>query len=281
MGGGATPLCVPIARCSSCRWYHKQRIVPRCLLTAVAALLALPVPDSDAQNGFAFPNPRTSYVLNLAAGGTDVVDKSSGGHMLVPFDAQMLFAGTVKYSKNSVFIVHNVRSHAEVYQDWNTIADLPVDFLRTGLYFQWPGYNWGDPFVPSTSPFRFPDRSDKAVVGYVNSMEFSAIGGWDPSFNPAWDKDGDGIIDPGVTNLPAYVDTNVFNAPWKGYVAAYWTDAWKQEIQKKIDLAAVENFDGVMFDVMTSYWVWLNAYPNRTPAGGLSPARRSPVSLLR
>ena len=209
-----------------------------------------------------YPNPRTAYVLNIVPGGTDVIDRATGSHEVVPFGSPMSFAGRVKYSKNSVFIVHNVRSHAETYEDWNKIADLPVDFLRTGLASQWPGYEWGDPFVPSTSPMRFPDRPDKAIVGYVDSTGFGAIGGWDPSFNPAWDKNGDGIIDPSTTGLPFYVDTKVFNAAWKNYAAAYWTDSWKEEIKKKLELAAIENFDGVMFDVMDGdVFTWLQAYP--------------------
>jgi hypothetical protein len=255
-----------------------MHILLRCVVAVFSGLLALSVSDVHAQSGFVFPDQRTAYLLNLAASGTDVVDRTSGAHTLVPFGAQMLFAGAVKYSKNSVFIVHNVRSHAEAFGGgWNASVDLPVDLLSTGDAPNWPGRNWGDPFVPLASPVRFPDRADKAVVAYVNPVEFSAIGHWDPSFNPAWDKDGDAIIDPGVTNLPAYVDTRVFNSGWKAYGAAYWTDAWKQEVQKKIDLAAVEHFDGVYFDMVQGYAEWFRAYPSMN----LQTLKQQYADLLR
>ena len=210
-----------------------------------------------------FANPRTSYVLNLAGAGTDVIDKDDNSHTLVPFGQRMSFAGSLKYSKDTSYLVHHVRSHAETYEDWNLIADFPVDFLRTGLNWNYgPGGTSGRGYSPFTSTSRFPDRADKSVVGYVNSMEFGGVGGWDPSFDPSWDKDGNELIDPNATGLPPYVDINVFNAPWKNYVAAYWTDSWRRQIQLGLDLLAAEHFDGVMFDVMTSYWTWKSVYPS-------------------
>lgn len=215
-------------------------------------------------SAYLFSNVRTDYVLNLVEGGTDVIDRNDGTHTYVPFNEQMSFAGALKYSKDSSFIINNIRSHAESYADWNLIADLPVDFLRTGPAWAYgPGQTSGRGYSPFTSQFRFPDRADKVIVGYVNSMEFTGIGGaWDISFDPSWDMDADGLIDSNITDLPSYVDTKVINTSWKTYVAAYWKDSWKAQIQKWIDLIAVEHMDGVMFDVMgTSVWIWKNAYP--------------------
>ena len=93
-------------------------------------------------------------------------------------------------------------------------------------------------------------------------MEFTAVGKWDPSFNPAWDRNGDAIIDEGLTGLPDYVDLKVFNAPWKTYVAAYWTESWRQQLARKIDAVAAEHFDGVLLDVKTGYRTWSEAYPS-------------------
>ncbi len=45
-------------------------------------------------------------------------------------------------------------------------------------------------------------------------------------------------------------------------MAKYWTESWREELKKKIDLAAVQHFDGIMLDVMTGYWSWLEAYPS-------------------
>lgn len=212
---------------------------------------------------YVFDKVRTSYRLNLAEGGTDVVDKDDASHMLVPYGQRMSFAGAIKHSKNASQILHRIRAHAETYEPWETTVDQPVDFLRTGLMWDYgPGYTSGRGYSPLTSPFRFPDRPNKVVVGYVNSVEYGAVGGWDVSFDPAWDKNGDAIIDPGTAGLPDYVDPNVFNAPWKAYVAAYWTPSWLNEIKSKLDLVAAEHFDGVMLDVMTGYWSWLSVYPD-------------------
>jgi hypothetical protein len=224
---------------------------------------------------YVFANARTAYLLNLAATATDVVDKQDGSHTPVPFGQRMTFAGSVKYSKNSSYIVHHIRSHAETYIDWSSIADLPVDFLRTGGDFNFgPDSTSGRQYPATTAKARFPDRADKAIVGYVASMEF---GPGDMAFDPSWDTDGDRLIDPGVTNLPSYVDLKVYNPTWRGYVAAYWTDSWRAHIQKSLDVLAVEHFDGVMFDVMTSYWYWLQAYP----ALDVNTLRQQYVDLLK
>ena len=166
-------------------------------------------------------------------------------------------------SKDTAFIIRHVRAHAETYRGWDEIADLPVDFLRTGPYWLWDGKAPRECISnPLSSPHRFPDRPDKVIAAYVNMAEFTRIGDWDPSFDPAWDTDGDALIDADAGPLPAYVDTKVFNAPWKGYTAAYWTDSWREEIRRKIDLVAAENFDGLMLDVMTCYWTWKGTYPS-------------------
>jgi hypothetical protein len=214
-----------------------------------------------AAGNYSFPKARTAYVLNLTSGGTDV--SGGGAHRLVPFGQPMTFAGSIKHSKDSRLIVRNVRSHAETYADWHSIAALPVDFLRTGLYWNYgPGNSNGRGADPKASPHRFPDQPDKVIVGYVNLCEFTRINNWDPSFDPAWDTKGGGTIDPQSPGLTSYVDVRVFNAPWKSYVAAYWTDSWRQELRGKIDLAVTEHFDGVMLDVMTGYWTWMQAYPS-------------------
>jgi hypothetical protein len=167
------------------------------------------------ESAYVFPNPRTAYLLNLSASATDVVDKDDNSHTLVPYGEAMSFAGARKFSKNSSFMVHNVRSHAETYADWSVIADLPVDFLRTSPNFNY-GPDWisGRLYPASASKSRFPDRADKAVVGYVSAMEFSP---GDLAFDASWDKNGDRIIDPGITALPSYVDTKVFNTSWKNW----------------------------------------------------------------
>lgn len=217
----------------------------------------------DNESGYTFAGMRADYRLELTESGTRVVERSSGAETQVPFGEPMSFGGYTKYSKDTSDIIHHVRAHAETYRSWDEIAELPVDFLRTGEYTSWDNRAPRDCMMdPFSSPHRFPDQADKVTVAYVNMTEFTRIGNWDPAFDPAWDADGDAIIDSGAGPLPDYVDVNVYNVPWKGYVAAYWTDSWHQELKRKIDLAAVENFDGLMLDVMTGYWTWENTYPS-------------------
>jgi endo-alpha-1,4-polygalactosaminidase (GH114 family) len=204
---------------------------------------------------YSFSQARQHYTLDVTSTGTKVTDQSTGVQTIVPFGESMDFAGVTKYSKDTQTLIHHVRSHVEAYDDINSLVDLPVDFLRTGAAWQ-TGAN-----AYQSSSFRLSDRSDKVIVAYINSSEFTAVGGWDWSFNSAWDKDGDAKIDADVTNLPAYVDTKVFNATWKNYVAAFWTDAWHDELKKKIDEVATQNFDGIMLDVMTPAYSWKEAYP--------------------
>jgi endo-alpha-1,4-polygalactosaminidase (GH114 family)/predicted cobalt transporter CbtA len=194
---------------------------------------------------YVFPAARTAYRLEIAAGGTLVI--GDGVSTLVPFGVAMSFADRVKISKDTISMVHNITSHLEAYTPWETTVDLPVNFLRTSVY--WTA-------GPGTI---LPDRADKVIVAYVNSSEFGAVGGWDPSFKAAWDLNGDYRIDAGISGLPGYVDTRVFNADWNNYVAKYWDPSWLEEQKKKIDLVASQHFDGVMLDVMTPYWTWLNA----------------------
>ncbi len=212
-----------------------------------------------------FSHKRTDYRLDLTPSGTAVVHKTSGRIIaVVPFGEKMAFKGNViKYSKDTDFIIHHVSSHAAHFGDWNEVAGLPVDFVRTG-----PMYTLDDkpPHEAINDRFNtihfFPDRTDKVVTCYVNMTEFGGVNDWDPSFDPAWDKNGDDLIDEDAGPLPDYVDKKVFNASWKNYVAKFWTDSWKEELKKKIDLAAAQHFDGIDLDVMEAFYPWHNAYPN-------------------
>ena len=119
-------------------------------------------------------------------------------------------------------------------------AKLPVDFLRTGAYLNWndktPRECMEERFA---TPWRFPDQPAMATVAYVNMTEYSNLGSWDAAFDPAWDLDGDAIIDDGAGPLPDYVD-DVFNAEWKNYIAKYWTEGWREVLRQRIDLAAAQ-----------------------------------------
>ena len=224
----------------------------------VASVTAAPVPKV-----YSFSRVRTDYRLDVTADGTAVTDKESGEITVVPFGDKMLFNNSLKYSKDTDFIIHHVRSHAETYSSMETTAALPVDFLRTTVYWTWDNKSPRECMAERfSSPFRYPDQPDKAVVSYICIAEFGAINSWDAAFDPAWDLDGDAVIDEGAGPLPDYVDLNVYNSAWKNYVAKYWTESWREELRKKIDLAAVQHFDGVMLDVMTGYWSWLQAYPS-------------------
>jgi hypothetical protein len=234
--------------------------------------------DTNEGDGFIFLEKRTSYRLDLSENGTLVINRITGETVTVPYGDKMVFASYSRYSKDTSSIIHNVRSHAETYASWDDIVDLPVDFLRTGAYSTWNGMTPQESIEKiETCPHFFPDRADKAIVAYVNLMEFTRIANWDFAFDPSWDTNNDNLIDDGVTDLPDYVDTKVFNEAWVGYVAAYWTDSWKTVLQKRIDLAAAENFDGVMFDVMTGYWDWMDAYPG----SDLGDYRQKSATLIK
>lgn len=227
---------------------------------------------------FTFSDDRTEYRLDLTENGTSVIHRATGEVVTVPFGALMHFTDCSRYSKNTSSIIHNVRSHAEIYSNWDEIVDLPVDYLRTSVYHTWNGKTPQECIDElETCPHVFPDRADKVIVSYVNLMEFSNIGNWDFAFDPSWDIDNDALIDSGVTDLPDYVDTTVFNEPWKNYVAAYWTDSWKTVLKKRTDIAAKQNFDGIMFDVMTGYWTWMDAYPD----SDLDDLRQKSVTLIK
>jgi hypothetical protein len=250
---------------------------PTAPLVPTSTATAIPKPTNEG-DGFIFLEKRTSYRLDLSENGTSVIHRETGEKVTVPYGAKMVFATSLRYSKNSSSIIHNVRSHAETYAPWNAIVDLPVDYLRTGANFTWNGMTPQESIESiETCPHFFPDRPDKVIVAYVNLMEFSRIGNWDFAFDPSWDSNNDNLIDDGVTDLPDYVDTKVFNEAWMNYGAAYWTDSWKIVLQKRIDLVAAENFDGVMFDVMTGYWTWMNAYPE----SNLSDYRQKSVTLIQ
>jgi Ca2+-binding RTX toxin-like protein len=241
-----------------------------------------PVADGDSdtieEEAYIFSDKRTAYRLDLSEDGTNVIHRQTGETVTVPYGEEMVFATYSRTSKDTSEIIHNVRSHVETYAPWEEIADLPVDYLRTGLYATWDGMTPQQSISAiETCPFSFPDRSDKVVVAYVNLMEFTKIGNWDSAFDPTWDANNDNLIDAGLTDLPDYVDTKVFNEAWVGYVAAYWTDSWKEVLQKRVDLAAAENFDGVMFDVMTGYWTWMDAYPG----GDVEDYRQKMVTLIK
>jgi hypothetical protein len=234
--------------------------------------------DTVEEEAYLFSDKRTAYRLDLSADGTLVIHRQTGETVSVPYGEEMVFATYSRYSKDTSEIIHNVRSHVETYAPWEEIADLPADYLRTGLYSTWDGMLPHESIaVIDTCPFNFPDRPDKVIVAYVNLMEFTRVGNWDFAFDPAWDVNNDNLIDDGLTDLPDYVDTKVFNEAWVNYVAAYWTDSWKEVLQKRIDLAAAENFDGVMFDVMTGYWTWMDAYSG----GDVGDYRQKMVALIK
>lgn len=233
---------------------------------------------TEEENGFIFSENRTAYRLDLSENGTIVIHRETGEMVTVPYGEEMVFATYSRYSKDTSSIIHNVRSHAETYAAWEDISDLPVDFLRTGAYTKWNGMTPLESIEAiETCPYFFPDRPDKVIVAYVNLMAFNRIGNWDFAFDPSWDTNNDNLIDDGATDLPDYVDTKVLHEAWASYDAAYWTDSWKEVLQKKIDLAAAENFDGVMLDVTDGYWAWMDAYPD----SDLDDLRQKSVTLIK
>jgi len=201
--------------------------------------------STEVDTVFAFP--RADYQIDIKSHGSLVI--GHGHSVLVPYGDEMVFSDMSRTSKNTVSMVHHIASQAENYAGtWNDVSALPVDFLRTGA--AWGA--WGDPAVGAV----YPDHGEKVSVAYVNSCEFTAVGGWDPSFNPAWDANHDTMIDSDATDLPDYVDTRAWNDQWHNYVAKYWTQSWRDQLAAKIDVVASEGFDGVMLDVMTGANEW-------------------------
>ena len=197
-----------------------------------------------------FSLTRQDYLFNITDAGTSVVNKLTGENKVVPYGDEMVFSDSTKFSKNTLYIINHIESHLESYVQLDTLCDLPVNFIRMGSLIQ----------NHKIIDVKITDIKNKVVVTYINSAEYTGFD--DPAFDPLWDKNNDDIIDSDITILPDYVDKNVFNTPWKNYVAKYWTDSWRETLKIKIDAAAKQNFDGVMLDVMTGYRTWLEAYPN-------------------
>src|SRR5581483_11452808 len=194
-----------------------------------------------------FAGDRADYTIDVQSNGNLVT--GHGVSILVPFGSEMVFDDMARTSKDTVYIVHHISSQAENYSGtWDTVGTLPVDFLRTGAAWG----SWGDPATGAI----YPDHAEKVTVAYIDSCEFTAVGDWDPSFNPNWDNNSDDQIDPGTTNLPSYVDTRAWNSTWHNYVAKYWTQSWRDQLAAKIDLVAKQGFDGIMLDVMTGANEW-------------------------
>ncbi|OQB20280.1 MAG: hypothetical protein BWY11_02516 [Firmicutes bacterium ADurb.Bin182] len=250
-GCGANPVTVPSA-------------APETTTAPVTTPASTPAP-APTPNPYDFPRLRTDYRLDLTDEGTAVIDRESGETTVVPFGEKMFFKGEMKYSKDTDFIIHHVRSHAETYITMDESAVLPVDFLRTTAYWTWNGKTARECLDERfNTPWRFPDQKDKVIVGYVNAMEYSGVDRWDPSFDPAWDKDGDAIIDNDASPLPDYVDTRTFKTGFRTYVAKYWTDSWREELKRDIDATAAQHFDGIMLDTMLAYSTWAQADPSLT-----------------
>ena len=203
---------------------------------------------------YSFAEVRTNYVLDLTANGTQVTHKESGNTTLVPYGEEMYFDESLKYSKDTSFILKNVRSHAETYISWGYSSTLNVDFLRTGGYHTWGNLTPHEAMEKRfEAPYQYPDRSKAVIVSYINTVEYEGLEGISHAFDPSWDLDFDGLIDDDVTDLPEYVDINVRNENWNAYVAKYWTESWYSIIEDQIDFIAAQHFDGIMLDVVNGY----------------------------
>ena len=229
---------------------------------------AAPVAEADFEEhgvvsfggiNYNFSNVRTDYVLKITDKGTAVVHRASGTSVVVPFGEKMTFAGTLKYSKDTNYIIHHVRSHMEDHGDWRVLTKMPVDWLRTDANWRW-GEKSAWEYIDDRfyAPSHFPDSPDKVITAYVNFAEVVADP-YDAAFNPAWDKNSDGAIDDDA--FPDYLDPSTKNTAWNAYMAKYWTDSWLEQLKKKIDLVAAENFDGVFLDVLPAYVTWINVHP--------------------
>lgn len=208
-----------------------------------------------------FPNVRTDYVLNITDKGTEVVHRASGTTIVVPFEEKMTFAGMLKYSKDTNYIIHHTRSQMETHGIWEDFAKLPVDWLHFDAIWAWGGRSAWDCIADRfKTPLHFPDQSDKVITAYVNFCEVAPVD-YEPAYNPAWDKDGDRYIDEN-TVVPDYVAVDTLNPNFGFYMANYWTDSWMEEMEKKIDLVAAQHFDGIFLDVLPAHWTWMQEKPN-------------------
>lgn len=115
--------------------------------------------------------------------------------------------------------------------------------------------------TPLSTPLRLPDKNDKVITAYICIAEVSMVD-WEASINPAWDADDDMRIDANAGPIPDYIDLDVYNEDWKGYRVKYWTESWRDEIRRKIDLAAAQHFDGVFLDYMNLADGWYHADPS-------------------
>lgn len=77
-----------------------------------------------------FPNVRTDYIFKITDKGTAVINRATGKSVVVPFGEKMTFAGILKYSKDTNYIIHHVRSHMEDHGDWRILTKMPVDWLQ-------------------------------------------------------------------------------------------------------------------------------------------------------
>lgn len=207
-----------------------------------------------------FPGLRTDYRLDLTDNGTAVIDRQSGETTVVPYGEKMFFQDMLKFSKDTSYIIHHVRSQMEIHGGWHELAGMPVDWLRTDGTWSWEGKSaWECIDERFETPMAFPDQPDKVITGYVDFCEVFPVD-WDPAYNPAWDKDGDLYIDDGVT-VPDYIAADTLNSLFDIYMANYWTDSWLEQLKKKVDLIAAQNFNGVFFDVLPAHATWSQVHP--------------------
>lgn len=204
---------------------------------------------------YSFTGLRTDYRLDLTENGTAVIHRQSGETTVVPYGEKMFFNGMLKYSKDTSYIIHHVRSQMETHGDWHELSSLPVDWLRADGVWCWGGKSaWDCIDKRFVTPMTFPDQPDKVITGYIDFCEVFPVD-WDPAFNPAWDKDKDMYIDDDVI-VPDYIAKDTLNPLFDIYMANYWTDSWLEQLKKKVDLIAAQNFSGVFFDVLPAHSTW-------------------------
>lgn len=210
---------------------------------------------------YSFSGLRTDYRLDLTDNGTAVIHRESGETTIVPYGERMYFSEMIKYSKDTRYIIHNVRSQMETHGAWHELCSLPVDWLRADGSWDWGGKSaWSCIEERFNTPFHFPDQPDKVITGYVDFCEVFPVD-WDPAYNPAWDKDKDMYIDDDVT-VPDYIAKDTINTRFGIYMANYWTDSWLEQLKKKVDLIAAQNFTGVFFDVLPAHGTWSAVHPD-------------------
>lgn len=209
---------------------------------------------------YTFTGLRTDYRLDLTKDGTAVTHRQSGETMIVPCGEKMFFSDVFKYSKDTRYIIRHVRSQMETHGNWAELCDLPVDWLRVDGVWKWGEKSaWECIEKRFETPFHFPDQPDKVITGYVDFCEVFPVD-WDPAFNPAWDKDKDMYIDDNVT-VAEYIAKDTLNPLFGIYMANYWTDSWLEQLKKKIDLIAAQNFNGVFLDVLPAHATWSKVHP--------------------